>query len=119
MTEFQNKSFSVYSPGGGSKQYRDNWESVFGKRDSCGELSAQAVVAPPAPELMPVLGSEKLVLTGAYAVLSRPRTVGGMAIGDHKEEKPEPTPGPRLCECCELNKAALYVCETCLYNGGV
>lgn len=36
MTEFQNKSFSVYPGERGGEQYRDNWDRVFGKCPKCG-----------------------------------------------------------------------------------
>ena len=47
MTEFQNKSFSVYPGKDGGEAYRDNWERIYGKnkekaqelhmRRPCGE----------------------------------------------------------------------------------
>ena len=33
MTEFQNKSFSVYPGGTGGQEYRDNWDRVFGRKE--------------------------------------------------------------------------------------
>ena len=35
MTEFANKSFSVYPGKDGGQTYRDNWDRVFGKNESC------------------------------------------------------------------------------------
>lgn len=33
MTEFQNKSFSVYPGKDGGQKYRDNWDTIFGKKE--------------------------------------------------------------------------------------
>ncbi len=38
MTEFQNKSFSVYPGKDGGQKYRDNWDAIFKKR-SDGECN--------------------------------------------------------------------------------
>jgi hypothetical protein len=43
MTEFQNKSFSVYPGARGGETYRDNWERVFGKK-------TEEIPNPDAPE---------------------------------------------------------------------
>lgn len=43
MTEFQNKSFSVYPGAMGGEQYRDNWERVFGKKGTKEEEEADAM----------------------------------------------------------------------------
>ena len=32
MTEYLNKSFSVYPGGNGGQKYRDNWDAVFSKK---------------------------------------------------------------------------------------
>lgn len=32
VTEFQNKSFSVYPGGVGTQEYRDNWDRIFAKK---------------------------------------------------------------------------------------
>jgi hypothetical protein len=34
MTEYLNKSFSVYPGGTGGQEYRDNWDRIFGKKKS-------------------------------------------------------------------------------------
>lgn len=34
MTEYLNKSFSVYPGGSGSQEYRDNWDRIFGKKEA-------------------------------------------------------------------------------------
>ena len=33
MTEFANKSFSVYPGKDGGQAYRDNWDRIYGKRE--------------------------------------------------------------------------------------
>ncbi len=33
MTEFANKSFSVYPGKDGGQQYRDNWDRIYGKKE--------------------------------------------------------------------------------------
>ena len=42
MTDFLNKSFSVYPGGSGGQEYRDNWDRIFGKKERATEMPGPA-----------------------------------------------------------------------------
>ena len=87
MTEFQNKSFSVYPGGTGGQEYRDNWDRVFGRKEKESHVG---------------------VMVSALQDTVHQDVVGGRAaksVGKQKEKEPEPTvePEPLLCEWCSAD----------------
>ena len=88
MTQFINKSFSVYS--GTGDAYRDNWDAIFGKK----AVAQEAIV-------------------GAYG-----ETFAKLAKDERPEPEPEPSVGDDgRCPCPGLG-AALAVDGRCRVCGG-
>ena len=118
MTEFQNKSFSVYPGGTGGQEYRDNWDRVFGKKEKESRVGVMVSALQdtvhqdvantrPAKSVKVMDGQHEERCPWCSRTLPsfgrcECREQVASAPGLHKEKEPEPTvePEPLLCEWC-------------------